>query len=146
MALRTETLNFLRELERSSGRTLNYRDEIGLLVEVADRTGNMGAFNEAIFLAKFITKSMGVMKRIGIDGQGYDKLSTEFQSNIHKVSALLNGILEGAHEEARKNMSSLFFSMSQVALEHLVLFLSDLTMVKNWVLDGKQLPGESADR
>jgi hypothetical protein len=104
----------------------------------------MAAFNDAIFLAKFITKTMGVMKRIGVDGEGYDKLSAEFQLNIQKVSALLKEILEVAPEQARRNMAPFFLSLTQESLEHLMILLSDLAIVKNWVLDGKQLPGESA--
>ena len=143
MTLRPETVNFLRDLERFSDRTLNFRDEIGLLIEVADQKGKMASFNEAIFLAKFITKSMGVMKRIGIEGDGYDKLSAEFQSNIRKVSILLKEILDVAPEEARRSMAPFFLSLTQEGLEHMVLLLSDLAVVKNWVLDGKKLPGES---
>lgn len=144
MALRAETLNFLRELERFSDRTLNYRDEVGLLIEVANQKGKTGAFDDAIFLAKFITKSTAVMKRIGVDGEGYDKLSTEVQSNIQKVSAILRDILDVVPEEARRSMTPFFFSLTQESLEHLVLLLSDLAIVKNWVLDGKQLPQEPA--
>ena len=140
--LRAETVNFLRDLERFSDRTLSFRDEIGRLVEIAGQKGKMGAFNEMIFLAKFITKSMGVMKRIGADGEGYDKLSAEFQSNIRKVSVILKEILEVAPQEARRSMAPFFLSLTQEGLEHLVLLLSDLAIVKNWVLDGKQLPGE----
>jgi hypothetical protein len=146
MTLRAETLNFLRELERFFDRTLSFRDEVGMLIEVAGQKGKMGAFNDAIFLAKFITKSMGVMKRIGVDGEGYDKLSAEFQSNIQKVSAFLKEILEVAPEDARRSMAPFFLSLTHDSLEHLMILLSDLAIVKNWVLDGKQLPGEPAAR
>jgi hypothetical protein len=144
MVLRPETVNFLRDLERFSDRTLSFRDEVGTLLEVSRQKGKMDAFVEAIFLAKFITKSMGVMKRIGIEGDGYDKLSAEFQSNIQKVSVLLKEILDVAPEEARRNMAPFFLSLTQEGLEHMVLLLSDLAVVKNWVLDGKKLPGESS--
>jgi hypothetical protein len=113
-----------------------------LLIELAGQKGNREPFSEAIFLSKFISRSMGVMKRIGVEGEGYDKLSAEFESNIQKVSGILKGILESAPGEAGKSMAPFFFSMTQESLEHLVLLLSDLTIVKNWVLDGKKLPGE----
>jgi len=146
MQLRTETVSFLHDLERFSDRTLSFRDEVGLLIEVAGQKGKMHAFNEMIFLAKFITKSMGVMKRIGVDGEGYDKFSAEFRSNIQKVSALLKEILEAAPEEAWRSMAPFFLSLTQESLEHLTILLSDLAIVKNWVLDGKPLPGEPASR
>ncbi len=144
MALRAETVIFLHELERFSDRTMNFRDEIGLLIEVVTQHGKTKEFDDAIFLAKFITKSMGVMKRIGVEGDGYDKLAAEFQSNTQKVSDILKGILEVAPEEARRSMAPFFLSLTQESLEHLVLLFQDLAMVKNWVLDGKTLPGKRA--
>jgi hypothetical protein len=146
MPLRPETLTFLQDLERFSKRKLHYREEVGLLLEVANQNGKLEEFDEAIFLAKFITKSMGVMKRIGVDGEGYDKLSAEFQVNIQKVSGILRNILEGAPQKAREDVASAFLSLTQGALENLVALLSDLAIVKNWVLDGKQLPREPAAR
>jgi hypothetical protein len=143
MQLRAETQNLLQEIEHSSDRTLNHRDEVGLLIEIALQHRLMEAFNEAIFLAKFVTKSMTVMKRIGDGGEGYDKLSAEFQFNVQKTSALLKQIAAKAPEDSRRNISHFFFSLTPEGLEHLMLLLSDLAIVKNWVLDGHKLPGET---
>ena len=140
MGLKTETSKFLRELEQYSDRTLNYPEEVGSLIEAARDHGKTGVLDEAIFLAKFITKSAGVMKRIGADGEGYGKLASEFHSNIQKVTALLKTVFELAPEDLRRQRISFFFSLTQESLEHLMLLLVDLTIVKNWVLDGKTLP------
>ena len=144
MPVRTETQNLLLEIERSSDRTLNYRDEVGLLFEVALDNRSLGVFNEAIFLSKFITKSIGVMNRIGIDGDGYDKLASEFQSNVQKVSTLLRQIVERAPEEHRRSIVPFFLALTPDSLEHLMLLMVDLTIVKNWTLDGHNLPEETS--
>lgn len=140
MALRAETLDFLRDLERFSGRSLKYPNDIGSLVEAAGRNRKTDAFNEAVFLAKFVTKSLGVMKRIGIDGDGYEKLSAEFQASLRNVTSLLKDIVEGEPEEVLRSQTALFFNLTQESLDRLVLLLSDLAVVKNWMLDGKQIP------
>ena len=144
MALRAETLDFLRELERFADRSLKYPNDVGHLVEAAIRNREMERFNEAIFLAKFVTKSLGVMKRIGVDGDGYDKLSAEFQASLGKVTSLLKDIAEGAPEEVRRSQTALFFNLTQESLDRLMPLLSDLAIVKNWVLDGKQIPQQPA--
>ena len=140
MALRAETLDFLRELERFADRSLKYPNDVGHLVEAAIRNREMERFNEAIFLAKFVTKSLGVMKRIGVDGDGYDNLSAEFQASLGKVTSLLKDIAEGAPEEVRRSQTALFFNLTQESLDRLMPLLSDLAIVKNWVLDGKHIP------
>ena len=144
MALRAETLDFLRELERFADRSLKYPNDVGHLVEAAIRNRKMDAFDEAIFLAKFVTKSLGVMKRIGVDGDGYDKLSAEFQASLGKVASLLKDIGEGVPEDVRRSQTALFFNLTQESLDRLMPLLSDLAIVKNWVLDGKQIPQQPA--
>lgn len=142
MTLSSDTRTILREIERSSARSLNYGDEVGSLIELAHQQQLADVFNELIFLAKFVTKSSVVMKRIGNGGEGYDKLAAEFQSVLEKVSALLKKIVGLAPEESRHRMLSLFFALTPESLEHLMLLISDLSAVKNWVLDGGRLPGE----
>jgi signal transduction histidine kinase len=84
------------------------------------------------------------MKRIGVDGEGYDNLSAEFQASLGKVTSLLKDIAEGAPEEVRRSQTGLFFNLTRESLDRLVALLSDLAIVKNWVLDGKQIPQQPA--
>jgi len=140
MAVRPETLDFIRELERSSNHKLFFPNDVGHLIEAAREHRKMEAFEEAIFLAKFVTKSAGVMKRIGPDGDGYDKLSSELQAGIQKASLLLRKISESCPDTVSQLQSTMFFVMSHEALERLMRLFADLTLVKNWVLDKKPLP------
>ena len=89
MTLHVGTQEMLRELERAASRKLRYPEAIGALLDAARASGRMEAFLETAFLAKFVTKSLRIMKRIGVDGEGYDKLSAESESNLAKASSLL---------------------------------------------------------
>jgi hypothetical protein len=140
MAVRPQTLDFIRELERSSNHKLSFPDDVGHLVDAARQHENTEAFEEAIFLAKFITKSAAVMKRIGPDGDGYDKLSSEVQAGIQKASSLLKKISESCPDNVGQFHATMFFALSHEALERLMKLFADLTLVKNWVLDKKPLP------
>jgi hypothetical protein len=140
MTVRPQTLGFLRELQRSSNHKLFFADDVAHLLDGALQERKMEAFEEAIFLAKFITNSAGVMKRIGPDGEGYHKLSSEVQVGIQKASSLLQEISESCPDDVTLRQSTMFFAMSHEALERLMKLFADLTLVKNWVLDKNPLP------
>ncbi len=145
MALHAETDQFIRDLERFSNRKLSYPGDVGHFLEAARQSQKMSVFEEAIFLSKFVTKSLAVMRRIGTDGEGYDKLSSEFQANLQKTASLLKTLREGMPDEVKRNQENLFFSLTQDSLDRFVKLVADLALVKNWVLDGKPLPGRSTD-
>ena len=140
MTLQPSSLEFIQELERSSNQKLFFPTDVGCLLEAARRLQKMEAFDEAIFLAKFITKSAGIMRRIGPDGDGYDTLSLEVQAGIQKASSLLQSISQGCQDDLSHLQSAMFFAVSHEALERLMKLFADLTLVKNWVLDKKPLP------
>ncbi len=140
MPVRPQTLDFIRELERSSNHEMFFPTDVGHLLDDARQDEKMKAFEDAIFLGKFITKSAGVMKRIGPDGDGYDKLSSEVQVGIQKASSLLKGISESCPDDVGQLQSTMFFAMSHEALERLMRLFADLALVKDWVLDKKPLP------
>jgi hypothetical protein len=140
MNLRPQTLGFLRELERSAARKLNYPEDVGHLLEASGRARKLAMFEEAIFLAKFITKSLAVMKRIGVDGEGYDKLSAEFQTSLRRAASLLGEISLSAPAEIRQSVEKRFLDLTQESVDRLMKLMADLTAVKSWVLDGNPLP------
>ena len=140
MDVRPQTPEFIRELERSSNHKLFFPNDVSHLLDAARRDGKMEAFEEAIFLAKFITKSVAVMKRIGPDGDGYDKLSLEVEAGIQKASSLLKCVSQSCSSDVGQLQSTAFFAMSHDAVERLMRLFADLTFVKNWVLDKKPLP------
>jgi hypothetical protein len=145
MTLLKETLELLRELEGSANKKLRYPEAVGSLLESARLSGRMGDFQEAAFLAKLITKSFCVMRRIGVDGEGYDKLHAESESNLAKVTSLLRSLNENLPVDLKQKQGALFFSLTHESLERLLALLEDLTIFKNWSLDGGRLPEGGAE-
>lgn len=140
MALQSETRELFRKLEQSANRKLRHPEVVGALIEYAHANGMMEVFLEALFLAKFVTKSFGIMKRIGVDGEGYEKLSAESESNLMKASGLLRSLNEHLPEELGKMNDASFFSKTQESMGRFVVLLEDLSMLKNWTVDGGRLP------
>ncbi|OGU25973.1 MAG: hypothetical protein A2X66_04120 [Ignavibacteria bacterium GWA2_54_16] len=144
MMLRTETQELLHDVERSANKKLGHPEAVGVFLESARSAGKMELFLEAAFLAKFVTKSFGIMKRIGVDGEGYDKLNAESESNLAKASSLLRSLNENLPEDLRRKHEALFFSLTPESLGQFLALLVDLTAVKNWTLDGGRLPDSGA--
>lgn len=140
MQLRPETETFLRDLEIYSNRKLYFRNEVGELVDLVERSHRLQLFDDLIFYAKFLTKSFDVMKRVGRDGEGYDKLATEFQTTLEKTSTLLKTIVKDSPEEVKQHFVDSFFRMDQEGLSALMKLFADLSWAKNWQVDGKPIP------
>jgi hypothetical protein len=140
MVIRPETSEFIENLERHANRRLNYPQEVAELLDFARQSNAIDLFEDAIFHAKFIAKSYGVMKRIGVDGDGYYKLSAEFQSSLQKVTMVLKVVLQHAPAEIGARHEAAFFSVNQESLSRLMSLINDLALVKNWMLDGKPIP------
>ena len=139
--LRTETQELLRDVERSTNKKLAHPEAVGSFFESARSVGEMEVFLEAAFFAKFVTKSFGIMKRIGVDGEGYNKLRAESESNLAKASSLLRSLNEHLPDDLRRKHQASFFSLSQESLGRFLALLDDLSAIKNWMLDGGRLPG-----
>jgi hypothetical protein len=80
------------------------------------------------------------MSRIGMDGEGFNKLSAEFQSSIEKTSALLKTIVKESPDDIKQHFVSNYFSLDQAAFANFTRLLEDLGWVKNWQIDGKPMP------
>lgn len=140
MEISPPTRKFLKELELHAGRKLFFPDDVAFLIEQARNGGMAEVLEDAAFHAKFVTKSFGVMKRIGADGEGYGKLSVEFQVSIEKVSTLLKILVKESADDLKVRFVRRFFSLDQGSMERLMNLMSDLAAVKNWRVDGNPLP------
>ncbi len=134
------TATFLRDLELLAHRKLNFPRELGMLIDLARNQAMVQPLEDAIFHAKFVTKTQEVMKRIGPLGEGFDKLSTEFQSSMEKTTTLLKTIVKDSPNESKQVFVEMFFSMDQQSFSNLMSLLGDLSWVKNWQVDGRPLP------
>lgn len=87
------------------------------------------------FLSKFLVNTDSVMKRIGIGGEGYSKLSFEFTENLEKASTLIRLLVKEAPDEVKKHFMSAYFGMTHDGLTALMELLHDIAWLKNWEID-----------
>jgi hypothetical protein len=135
-----EILHFLDELEAFAHRDLPHRHEVGVLLQRAKEPQNTPLFEDLIFIAKFVSKTSEVMRRIGPSAEGYQKLATEFKDNAQRASALVKTLLKEGDRDLRQQFTESYFGLDQKSFARLLDLLADLSWVKNWRVDGKPLP------
>jgi hypothetical protein len=142
MNVHPDIAEFVANLEVFRGRKLHYPWEVGELLQIVLQTGLTNEFEDLIFQAKFLTRAQEVMKKIGFEAEGFDKLSAEFQSELTRSRDLLKILLGRTTEDIMRKYSDTFFTMETEGLFHLMQFYSDLSWIKNWQIDGRPLPYE----
>jgi hypothetical protein len=131
---------FIRQLAAYAGRKLNYPIELGELLGIVEKSGATDDFEELIFQAKFLVKSKEIMRRIGPDTEGYERLSTEFQTSVEKAVDRLKLLVARASPEISQKHFSGFLSRETDGFDSFLNLASDFRWVKNWQLDGLPLP------
>ena len=140
MTIRSEITEFVRSVEASSKRALNFPEQVAQLLECAARFGRTEVFEDAAFHAKFVLRAREVMQRVGKDGDGFDKLASEHQASLEKTTTLLRTLVKDAEEGVKQIFVKDFFALESESFSRLNGLLADLSRVKNWQVDGKPLP------
>lgn len=131
---------FLDELVGFASRELPYRSDVGTLLHRAKLANQMPVFENLIFLAKFVSRTFEVMRRIGSDADGYQNLATEFKENAERAATLARTLMQEAPPSERKSFEKKYLGLDQESFGRLLGLLADLSWVKNWRVDGKSLP------
>ncbi|MGD1045671.1 MAG: hypothetical protein ABR936_10150 [Bacteroidota bacterium] len=142
MTIRPDIAEFVADLEVFGKRKLNYPLEVGEILQIAVQTVLTNEFEELIFQAKFLVRTQDVMNQIGHEAEGFEKLSTEFQSAVKKSMDLVKMLVGRAATDVTQKYLSTFFVMETESFARLMKLYSDLSWIKNWQIDGKPLPYE----
>ncbi len=134
---------FIRQLETYTGKKLNYPAKLGELLLLVEQTGSINDFEELIFQAKFLVKSGEMMQRIGPGTEGFERLSTEFQTSVKNSVSRLKLLIEKAPAANTRQHFADLFSAEADGIENFMKLASDLRWIKNWQVDGMPMPYES---
>ncbi len=135
MELLPSTVEFVSKLDSFSAHKLSRRDDLGVLIDLASRSGRSEILDELSFLAKFVSKCHAIMMRIGPGGQGYDKLMAEYTANLEKARTLLRSLFSSSTPNLQRHFESTYLDMSHQSLQNLLALFYDLSWYKNWQID-----------
>jgi hypothetical protein len=139
MEISQKTRDFVRQIDELSSHRLTNRDEVEVLVELAQSKNQSTRLERIVFLAKFLSNTYGILKRDGSDTEGYDKLTGEFHVNLEEAVGQLKNLIEKAPAGLKESFSSKFLVPSGKSFENLLSLLYDLSWIKNWYIDQKSL-------
>ena len=135
MLVSQETTSRINAIREFSGEKILHADDLAALVELSRIHQHVQVLDDLGFLAKFLVKTSGVMKRIGTKGEGFDKLSREFTDNLEKATTLVRLLIKEGPEELKKHFTSTYFALTPHALDSLMELFYDLSWLKNWEID-----------
>jgi hypothetical protein len=138
MTLSSPTIALLDTLDTLSRRRLSRREDLGVLLDLGTPPGGVPVLDDLSFRAKFLTRTFGIMQRIGREGSGYDRLESEFAAVLEVVRGHLRTLLGDAPDDVRDRMTASYLALTPGGMSNLMELLGDLTWYKNWLLDRKQ--------
>jgi hypothetical protein len=135
MPLSPSTSTLVDALDAFSQHKLTRKNDLGVLVELAVHPDAKAALNELSFTAKFISRTYGIMRRIGAQDKGYEALSRQFAEQLGKAETLGRTLLRHAPAGTLEHFASTYYARSPEALERHLALLYDLSWYKNWLID-----------
>lgn len=147
MALSPPVTAFLEALDRFAPHPLKRPDDFALLCEGAYLGGKERHLEELAFLGKFVLRTLGIMKRIGSGGEGYDRLAAESEAVLEKIREHWAALAEEISPEERKLLHTRYLALTPDAFQELLALLEDAGWYKNWSIDHPgQLPWQPLSR
>ena len=126
----------LADIRTLAAGRLHYPEELGTLVRACAGDECWQDVLTLSFHAKFIVGASEVMKRIGTQGDGYDKLSAELSSQMNTARVLLLRIAENI-PEMKASFDERFFAMTSESLQNFLKFMQDISWIKNREIDNR---------
>ena len=135
MVISQETMSLVSSLQNFSRERLRHPDDLASLIELSRLHRHDQALDDLTFTAKFLVNTSAVMKRVGKNGDGYDKLAHEFAENMEKAVASVRLLVKEAPDDIRRRFTSGYFGMTPEAMDRLMQLLHDVSWLKNWNID-----------
>ncbi len=135
MILSAQTKELLSKIQTTSGNTLQRAMDLGALLEISLQHNKKTILDDLAFHSKFLVKTFELMKRIGKEGDGYEKLYKEFSASLEKSRQMILQILENAPNDVKTLFSSQYLSLSTISMEQLMQLIHDISWYKNYLID-----------
>lgn len=125
----------LDNIEIHSGKKLNFRTYISLLIETSKTKNLKKEFDNLIFLGKFIFNAIRILNQKSMDIENYKNLIREYENNLVSFKQSLKCISDNIDLIERSEFQNLFFVKNNIT--ELFLLIEDLKNIKNYEIDNK---------
>ncbi len=141
--LELTTGNILLKVSELAENRLQRREDLELLIDTAIKQNKISLLKELSFQAKFSDGLLRVIqkKENTVDEAYFIKAAEEYKNSIEKVRTVLEDLLSNASEFIKSVLMGKYLQLTQVSLVNLNSLCSDLSYLKLFFNDLKNLNG-----
>jgi hypothetical protein len=127
--------NFLDNVEEFSGKSLNKKDDLILILSVSDTNEKFKGFKNLSFTGKYVNGLLRILKNsVKIpEVENVDHIKKDLSENMEKVISQLKEITFNLNEKNKKFFDKNYFQLSQNSIQNLKQLVEDLDIIKKYL-------------
>ena len=141
MEINLSDKNFLGEVEKFIGSSLQKKDDVKKLIHIVVSDKKVKEFDDLIFTSKYICGLMRVIKNApGVpEVSSIDHVKNDLSENINKAVDQLSELLSESNKKEKDYFQSTYTQLSSENFNNLQKLFSDLESVKKYLNHLKRL-------
>ena len=127
--------NFLDNVEEYSGKSLNKKSDLNILIKHCDTEEKVKNFEDLSFTGKYVNGLSRVLQNSSKipEVENVNQIRKDFFENMEKVISQLKDITSEANESDRKIFEENYFQLSQATIQNLQQLVEDLDSIKKYL-------------
>lgn len=128
-------LNLLDDVEKFSGKSLNKKNDLTIILEVIDSDEKFMDFENLSFTGKYVNGLFRVIRNSANipEVENVDQIKKDLSENMEKVISQLKEITLNINEMNKKFFEDNYFQLSQTSLQNLKHLVEDLDIIKKYL-------------
>ncbi len=127
--------DFLDDVEKFSGKSLNKKKDLSIILEVIDTDEKFKDFENLCFTGKYVNGLFRVLRNsVNIPKvENVDQIKKDLSENMEKVISQLKDITLATNEMNKKFFEDNYLQLSQTSMQNLQQLIEDLDITKKYL-------------
>ena len=127
--------DFLDDVEKFSGKSLNKKKDLSIILEVIDTDEKFKDFENLCFTGKYVNGLFRVLRNsVNIPKvENVDQIKKDLSENMEKVISQLKDITNYTNEKNKMLIEENYLELSQNSLQNLQQLVGDLDIIKKYL-------------
>mgnify|MGYP001371913150 CR=1 FL=1 len=127
--------DFLDDAEKFSGKSLNKKNDLSIILEVIDTDEKFKDFENLCFTGKYVNGLFRVLRNSANipEVENVDQIKKDLSENMEKVVSQLKDITNYTNEKNKMLIEENYLELSQNSLQNLQQLVGDLDIIKKYL-------------
>ena len=127
--------NFLDNVEEFSGKSLNKKSDLDILIRLCDTEEKVKNFENLSFTGKYVNGLFKVLQNSSKNPEveNVDQIKKDFAENMEKVISQLKDITSETNDADKQIFEENYFKLSQTTMQNLQQLVEDLDSIKKYL-------------